>query len=60
MLMHASFELKKYWFTVEIRLYVNLLHLVFSVCVAAVKCRPVIHHCVFLVLRDHGLHVVDI
>jgi len=38
-----------------------LLQLVFSACVAAVKCRPVPHYCVvifFLVLRNHGLYIV--
>jgi len=34
-----------------------------SACIAAVKCRPVLHHCVvifLLVLRDHGWYVVYI
>jgi len=41
----------------------TLLQLVFSACVAAVKCRHVLHHYVvifFLVLWDHGLYVVYI
>ena len=31
----------------------------FSACMAAVKCRPVLHHCVviFLVPRDHGVYM---
>jgi len=43
--------------------YFNL-RLVLSAFVAAVKCHPVLHHCVhsyiFLVIRDHGLYVVYI
>ena len=38
----------------------HLLQLVFSACVAAVKSRPLLHHCVvifFLVLRDHGVYM---
>jgi len=41
----------------------NLLQLAFSACMAAVKCRPVLHHCVVifvLVLNDYGLYVVKI
>ena len=37
----------------------SFLQLIFSGCVATVKCRPVLSHCVilFLVLRDHGLYL---
>ena len=41
---------------------INLLQLVLSVCVAAVKCLPVLHHCVFIIfllLRDYGLYHVN-
>ena len=36
-----------------------MLKLLFSACVAAVKGRPVLHHCVviFLVLRDLGVYM---
>jgi len=28
---------------------------VFSVCLAAVKCRPVLHHCVVILFRSSGI-----
>jgi len=38
----------------------NLLQLVFSSCVAALKCRAVLQHHICLVLLDHRLYVVNI
>jgi len=38
----------------------NIIRLILSASVAAVKCRPVLHHCVviiFLVIRAHGLYL---
>jgi len=32
----------------------NLLQLVFSACVAAVKCRPLLHHCVVIFFWSSG------
>jgi len=33
----------------------NLLQMVFSACVAAVKCRPVLHHCVVIFFWSSGI-----
>ena len=36
-------------------IWCNLLQLVLSACVAAVKCRPVLHHCVVTFFRSSGI-----
>jgi len=35
--------------------YYNLLQLVLCACVAAVKCRPVLHHCVVIFFWSAGI-----
>ena len=52
---------KTFYTNIHICQRLSMKLLVFSACVAAVKSRPVLHHCVhshiFLVLRDHELYM---
>jgi len=44
-----------YHFIINLEISLNLLQVVLSACVAAVKCRPILHHCVVIFFWSSGV-----